>query len=282
VKASGLALGKGVYICPDVASAEQALSEIMSDKIFGESGSTVVIEEYMNGQEVSMHAFSDGHTSALFPSTQDHKRIGTGDVGPNTGGMGAFGPVPWIDASFMNQIKNAVVDPILAGLTEANSRFVGLLYPGLMVENGQAKVVEYNSRFGDPESQVYMHMLETDLVEILNACVNGTLAQIDIKWHPQTAVCVVLASEGYPGTPKKGLPITGLAEADALSGVAVFHGSTKLDDTGQLVTNGGRVLNVTATGANLAEAQAKAYEAVKLIHFDGMQYRTDIGAKAQE
>lgn len=279
VKASGLALGKGVYICANESEARQALEEIMGEKIFGESGSEVVIESYLTGQEVSVHAFSDGHTAALFPPAQDHKQIFDGDKGPNTGGMGTFAPVPWVRPALMERVQTEVVDPILAGLSRTDAPFSGLLYPGLMVDGAKLNVLEFNARFGDPETQSYMRLLKTDLLEVLNACVDGTLDQVALTWSDQTAVCVVLASGGYPGSIKKGLEITGIEAAEKLPGVVVFHAGTAQQD-GKIVTAGGRVLGITAVGGDIAEARAQAYAAIKFIHFDGMQYRTDIGQKS--
>jgi phosphoribosylamine--glycine ligase len=280
VKASGLALGKGVYICADFDEAKQALEEIMANKIFGDAGSSVVIEDYLAGQEISIHAFCDGATTALFPTAQDHKRIGTGDIGPNTGGMGTFAPVPWVKPTLLHKIQATVVEPVLAGLAARQAPFVGLLYPGLMVDGNNVRVLEYNARFGDPETQSYMRLLKTDLLDILNACIDGTLAKLKITWSDQTAITVVLASAGYPGKSTTGLPISGLAEAGEQPGIVVFHAGTKLDENDTPLTSGGRVLGVTATGRDLREAQQKAYDAIKLIHFDGLQYRTDIGDKA--
>src|SRR6185369_12209083 len=194
IKASGLALGKGVYICADLAKANQALQEIMGEKIFGESGSMIVIEDYLTGQEVSIHAFCDGRSTVLFPASQDHKQIFDADKGPNTGGMGSFAPVPWVTPKLMDNVKTTVVNRILAGLVDVGAPFVGLLYPGLMIDGDKIRVVEFNSRFGDPETQIYMPLLQTDLLEIFNACIDGTLADIEIKWSSQTAVCVVVAS----------------------------------------------------------------------------------------
>lgn len=211
VKASGLALGKGVYICQTTAEAEQALDEIMGEKRFGEAGNSVVIEEFLDGQEVSIHAFCDGRTAVLFPTAQDHKRVGTGDTGPNTGGMGTFAPVPWTDQELLDRAHHQVVKPILEGLARSGAAFRGMLYPGLMVgPDGNFKVLEYNARFGDPETQSFLRLLETDLLEILNACVDGTLADVPIKWSGHTAITVVLASEGYPGKTITGRPISGL------------------------------------------------------------------------
>lgn len=279
VKASGLALGKGVYICADLGAAKRALDEIMGEKRFGEAGNSVVIEDYLAGQEVSIHAFCDGHTAKLFPPAQDHKRIGTGDTGPNTGGMGTFAPVPWVTPALMHRAQHEVVGPILAGLKAHHAPFTGTLYPGLMVDGDHLKVLEYNARFGDPETQSFMRLLQTDLLEILDACVDGNLSSRHLQWSGETAITIVLASEGYPGTYPKGVAITGIEAAEKLPDVVVFHAGTKLED-GRLVTSGGRVLNVTAVGRDLLEARAKAYAAIKLIHFNGMQYRTDIGHKA--
>jgi phosphoribosylamine--glycine ligase len=279
IKASGLALGKGVYIVQDIAEADAALDEIMSEKIFGDAGSSVVIEDFLTGQEVSVHAFSDGHSSKLFPPAQDHKTIFDHDQGPNTGGMGAFAPVKWVTSELMDKVKATVVDPALAGLAAANSPFTGLLYPGLMVNGDDVKVLEYNSRFGDPETQVFMRLLESDLMDLLDACVDWRLADQPVAWSDQTAVAVALASPGYPASSTKGLEITGVAEASALPDVEVFQAGTKLDGD-KLVTNGGRVLYVSATGTDLADARNKAYAAVAKIHFEGMQYRTDIGDKS--
>ena len=279
VKASGLALGKGVYICRNLMEANHALDDIMGEKVFGEAGNQVVIEEYLTGQEVSIHAFCDGHTSVLFPTAQDHKRIRTGDKGPNTGGMGTFAPVPWVKPDLLHRIQQHVVHPILSGLKAHHSPFTGTLYPGLMVHGHDFKVLEFNARFGDPETQSYMRLLETDLLEILDACVDGRLSDVHIKWSHQTAITVVLASEGYPGTYPKGLPITGLAEAEGLPDIVVFHAGTKQDDE-HLVTSGGRVLGVTALGSDLRDAQRKVYAAIERVSFQGMQFRTDIGDKA--
>jgi phosphoribosylamine---glycine ligase len=286
VKASGLALGKGVVICANLDEANQALEDIMGEKVFGAAGSSVVIEAFLSGQEISIHAFCDGHTTALFPAAQDHKAIHDGDRGPNTGGMGTFAPVPWVQPKLLETVRTTVVEPALAGLAAQGAPFTGLLYPGLMVAgNSDFKVLEFNARFGDPETQSYLRLLETDLLDIFDACLDGTLADLPIKWSGQTAVTVVMASAGYPGKYRKDLPITGLEAAAAQPDVVVFHAGTRLADTaspqaGPYLTSGGRVLGVSATGRDLADAQAKAYAAVKLIRFDGAQYRTDIGAKA--
>lgn len=279
VKASGLALGKGVYICADEAEAQRALAEIMTDNIFGEAGNSVVIEDYLEGQEVSVHAFTDGHSAVLFPPAQDHKRIGTGDTGPNTGGMGAFAPVPWVKPGLMDLVHRQAVDPALAALETAGTPFTGVLYPGLMVDGNQLNILEFNARFGDPETEVFMRLLRSDLLDVLDACVDGRLSDVPPVWDDRTAVTVVLASAGYPGKSRTGLPITGLAAAAAHPDVVLFHAGTKQEGE-RIVTNGGRVLNVTAVGDDLADARAKAYAAIDDIHFEGMQYRTDIGQKA--
>jgi phosphoribosylamine--glycine ligase len=278
VKASGLALGKGVYVCQNLSEAQIALEEIMTEKVFGESGNSVVIEDFMEGQEVSIQALHDGTTTRILPVSQDHKRIGTGDLGPNTGGMGTYAPVPWVDSALIASISSTIVDPALAGLNILGAPFKGMLYPGLMINKTGAKVVEFNARFGDPEPQSYLRLLETDMLDLLDACVDGKLAGIKLMCSDKTAVCVVLASGGNPGHYETGFPITGIDKAEERPDIAVFHAGTKyLGDT--LVTAGGRVLGVTATGSTLSEARKKAYDAISYIHFDGMQYRTDIGLK---
>ena len=251
---------------------------MMAEKIFGEAGRQVVIEEYLGGQEVSIHAFCDGRQAALFPPAQDHKRVGTGDTGPNTGGMGAYAPVPWLDDEMLGKVRAQVIDPVLTELEMQGSPFTGTLYPGIVVESGEVKVLEFNARFGDPETQSYMLLLDSDLLGILNACATAADYFQALEWSTKTALTVVLASEGYPGKYQTGLPITGVEAAEALPGIVVFHAGTRRVD-GHLLTSGGRVLDVTAVADTLAEAQRKAYEAVKLIHFEGMQYRTDIGDK---
>jgi phosphoribosylamine---glycine ligase len=285
IKASGLALGKGVYICADINEANQALDEIMGQKVFGGSGDEVVIEEFLRGQEVSIQVLCDGHTSVILPVSQDHKAIGAGDVGPNTGGMGAYAPVSWMTPELLERVRTQVVEPVLAGLAAAEAPFTGLLFPGLMITPaGEIKVLEFNARFGDPEPQSYLRLLKTDFLDVLNAAVDGQLAGLKLEWSSDTAVCVVMASGGYPGKYQKGLPITGLDAAAKLPGVVIFHAGTRLapgadPKTGPYVTSGGRVLGVSAVGRDLAEARDRAYAAAKLIHFDGAQYRTDIGLR---
>lgn len=284
VKASGLALGKGVYVCKKPEEAEQALKEIMLDRVFKDAGNEVVIEEYLDGQEISIHVLSDGKTHVLFPPSQDHKPVYEDDEGPNTGGMGAIVPVPWVTGAMMTDIDNWVVTPALEALAAQGATFSGLLYPGLKMTSTGPKVLEFNARFGAPECEVYMRLLKSDLLELLQACVDGTLAQKKIEWNPGFAVNIMLASGGYPISYKKGFPITGIEEAEKIRDVVVFHAGTKIENLpaqagGQLVTAGGRVLSVSAVGDTLNRALEHAYEAIGKIHFEGMHYRRDIGAK---
>lgn len=276
VKASGLALGKGVYICNTKEEAQTALEEIMLDKKFGSSGSEVVIEEFMQGTELSIHAFCDGKTSILFPASQDHKRIFDNDKGPNTGGMGTIAPLTWINEKDLEKINNEIVKPLLAGLKKEGSPFKGLLYPGLMEKNGEFKVVEFNARFGDPETQVYMQLLESDLYDILHSCATGTLDQANISWSKKSAACISVASCGYPGSYEKGFEVSGIDKAEQDPDIVIFHASTKREG-GRVLTNGGRVLSVNAVADSLEKALEKAYNAVDKIHFEGMHFRKDIG-----
>lgn len=278
VKASGLALGKGVYVCKTLAHAETALSEIMLDHVHKDAGNEVVVEEFLDGQEISIHAFCDGKTFVLFPPAQDHKPIHDGDEGKNTGGMGTIVPVSWVNADTLKIVGEQVVRPTLEALAKHGRSFSGLLYPGLKMTSNGLKVLEFNARFGDPETQSYMRLLKTDLLDILEACVDGTLAELTIEWHPGFAVCVVIASDGYPDEYKKGVSLRGIAEAECVSDVVIFHSGTNFD--GELKTSGGRVLGVSAIGNTLSDALDRAYEAARLIQFEGMQYRNDIGAKA--
>lgn len=278
IKADGLATGKGVIIAQNEAQIDAAINEIMVNKVFGASGDKVVVEDFLQGQEVSMHALSDGAESVMFPASQDHKQIFDGDKGPNTGGMGVIAPVPWVTAEHVNFVREHAVQPALTGLAEQGATFAGCLYPGLMINGDDIKLLEFNARFGDPEAEVYMRLLVSDLYDLLVACATGTLNPQTVRWASGYAVTVVIASAGYPGSYKKGDPITGIAEAEEQPDIVVFHAGTAWRE-GQLVTAGGRVLNVTATGQTLDEALDKAYNAVQLIHFDGMQYRTDIGRR---
>jgi phosphoribosylamine--glycine ligase len=279
IKASGLALGKGVTVCQTLDEAKATLKKAMIDKIFGEAGNQVIIEEYLQGPEYSIHAFCDGETFQLLPASQDHKPAFDGNKGPNTGGMGTIAPVPWVTQEILNDVAQRIVEPTLEGLKKLDSPFVGLLYPGLMQTQDVPKVLEFNARFGDPETQSYMRLLKTDLFDIIEASLNGKLNDINIEWLSGFACCIVLASGGYPGAYEKGKEITGIDEAEKMDDIVVFHAGTIIKD-GKLVTNGGRVLGVTAVADDLKIALSKAYTAVKLIKFDGMHYRKDIGAKS--
>lgn len=279
VKADGLALGKGVLICASVAEANQAIDEILVAKTFGAAGQQIVIQEFLEGTEVSLHALCDGTTAKLFPTAQDHKRAFDGDTGLNTGGMGTYSPTQFLSDAELQRVGDAILQPWLRGCQAEGIDFHGILYPGIMLTKAGPKVLEFNARFGDPETQVYLTRLENDLVELLDASVAGTLAGIKLRWRKEASVCVVMASGGYPGHYEKGLPIQGLKEAAQLANVTVFHAGTKRTPTGTLVTDGGRVLGVTGLGENMAEAVRRAYEGVKLIHFEGAHYRRDIAAR---
>ena len=278
IKASGLALGKGVIIAHNLNEAEQALKKMMNEKIFGSAGTEVVIEEFLVGKEISIHAFCDGETAILFPAAEDHKRIFDEDKGPNTGGMGTIAPVPWVSDKILKEIEEKIVQPTLRALKKRGRPFCGILFPGVMITDEGLKVIEFNARFGDPETEVYMRILETDLVEILLACTNGMLKKQKIKWSEKSACCVVCASGGYPGKYETGKTISGLDTIHNKS-VVVFHAGTKMNGN-KAVTNGGRVLGVTAVGENLKTALSKSYDAIKSISFEGMQYRKDIGKKS--
>jgi len=279
VKADGLALGKGVLICSHQAEAERAVDEIMVSKAFGAAGARVVIQEFLEGIEVSLHALCDGATARIFPTSQDHKRALDGDLGLNTGGMGTYSPTPFLTDAQLAEAARTILEPFLRGCREEGIDYRGLLYPGIMLTQDGPKVLEFNARFGDPETQVYLTRLENDLVELLDASVNGTLDRHELKWSPLASVCVVMASGGYPGHYAKGKVITGLDAANALPHAKVFHAGTAAKD-GHIVTNGGRVLGVTVLGEDLKTAQAAAYAAAEKIHFEGAHYRRDIGAKA--
>jgi len=279
VKADGLALGKGVLICANPAEAERAVDEIMVGKAFGAAGARVVIQEFLEGVEVSLHALCDGTTAKMFPTSQDHKRALDGDRGLNTGGMGAYSPTPFLSDAQLADAAKKILDPFMRGCAEEKIDYRGILYPGIMLTKSGPKVLEFNARFGDPETQVYLTRLENDLVELLEAGAGGTLGKMELKWKPQASVCVVVASGGYPGNYPKGKIIIGLDAADQLPHTKVFHAGTALKD-GQIVTNGGRVLGVTALGEDLRAAQAAAYAAVECIRFEGAHFRRDIAAKA--
>ncbi len=278
VKADGLALGKGVIICASMSEARAAIDEMLVGNKFGAAGSRVVIQELLQGMEISLHAICDGKAAKIFPTSQDHKRIGEGDTGLNTGGMGAYSPTPFLNEKELAAVGRMILSPWLKGCAAEGIDYRGILYPGVMLTESGPKVLEFNARFGDPETQVYLPRMETDLYEVLDASVNGTLNRLELRWRPEVAVCVVMASAGYPADYAKGKPITGLDEAARLPDVKVFHAGTAVAD-GQIVTNGGRVLGVTAWAKDLATARMKALDAVSRIQFDGAQFRHDIAAK---
>jgi phosphoribosylamine--glycine ligase len=279
IKADGLAFGKGVLICKNKEEAEQALSDILVKKIFGDSGNRVVIEEFMNGIEISVHALSDGENYIIFPLAQDHKRIGENNTGPNTGGMGVIAPLSFINPDIIKQIEKEIIAPALESMSSLGAPFKGILYPSIMLTIDGPKIIEFNARFGDPEAQVYMRLLDGDLLEILEACVEGKLNTLEIKWKNLFACNIALASLGYPEKYEKGKEIFGVEGND--KDVVIFHAGTKIKDN-KLVTNGGRVLGVSAVGENLEQALKTAYDAIKKINFEGMQYRKDIGKEALE
>jgi phosphoribosylamine--glycine ligase len=277
IKASGLAAGKGVIVTDTVEEARRALYQTMQEKVFGGAGDTVVIEKRMSGPEVSVLAFSDGKTIVPMPPARDHKRIRDNDEGPNTGGMGAYCPVPDVSQVEIDEIKRTILQPTIDGMRQQGTPYSGVLYAGLMKTAGGFKVIEFNCRFGDPETQVILPLLESDLFEIAKACAEGQLDQINLRWNKGACATVVLASPGYPDHYSKGLPISGLDKAAQHAGVSVFHAGTTIDASGQVVSNGGRVLNVSAVGRDLPEALRRAYGAVEDIYFDGMHFRRDIG-----
>ena len=279
VKADGLALGKGVLICNGRSEIYGAMLEMFSGRKFGDAGKKVVLQEYLEGVEVSLHALCDGTTAKMFPTSQDHKRAFDGDLGLNTGGMGTYSPTPFLSDTQLAEVAKKILEPFMRGCTEEGIDYRGILYPGVMLTKDGPKVLEFNARFGDPETQVYLTRLENDLVELLDASVCGTLGKVELKWSPLASVCVVMASGGYPGSYAKGKVITGLDTANALPQTKVFHaGTARAGD--QIVTSGGRVLGVTALGKDLKTAQAAAYAAVECIQFEGAQFRRDIAAKA--
>jgi phosphoribosylamine--glycine ligase len=278
VKADGLAAGKGVTIAKGAKEAEAAMRASF-DGAFGEAGETVLLEEFLEGPECSLLAFVDGKTVTVMPPAQDHKRAFDGDTGPNTGGMGVYSPVPAITDETLATMKG-LLEKTVAGMHRENLRFRGVLYGGFILTASGPKVLEYNARFGDPETQVLLPRLQTDLIDIMLAVADGHLESQNVKWSAEAAVSVVLASGGYPGDFEKGKIITGIADAEVVPGVTVYHAGTELREDGKLVTSGGRVLDVTALAPTLAEARDRAYEAAAKISFDGKQMRTDIAAKA--
>lgn len=277
LKADGLALGKGVLICNNLQEAIEGVNTIMKDKKFGEAGSTMVIEEFMTGREVSVLSYVDGETIRIMTSAQDHKRAMDGDQGLNTGGMGTFSPSPFyteeVDAFCKKYIYQATVDAMKA----EGRPFKGIIFFGLMLTEKGPRVLEYNARFGDPEAQVVIPRMKNDIIEVMEACIDGTLSKIDLQFEDNAAVCVVLASEGYPVSYDKGYPISGLDSLKGIDGYYVFHAGTKFNNQGEIVTNGGRVLGVVAKGCDLKQARLNAYSATTWIDFDNKYKRNDIG-----
>ena len=279
IKAAGLAKGKGVFVCDDPADGILAAEKIMCDRIFGPAGDKIIVEDKLLGEEVSILAFVDGRNIYLMESSQDHKPIGDGDTGPNTGGMGAYSPAPIVTEDLMNRITREILVPVVDGMNRNGTPYKGILYAGLMITAGGPRVLEFNVRFGDPETQPILIRLKSDLLEVCLAVCDGRLDKVTLKWDRRPAVCVVMASGGYPGDYQKGKRITGLNEADRIEDVVVFHAGTAVKN-GDIVTNGGRVLGVTALGQTVADAKARAYKAVDKIKFDGAYCRRDIADKA--
>ena len=281
LKADGLALGKGVLICNTLEEAKAGVKEIMLDKKFGASGNTMVVEEFMTGREVSVLSFVDGKTIKTMTSAQDHKRAKDGDQGLNTGGMGTFSPSPFYTKEVDEFCRKYVYQKTVDAMAAEGREFKGIIFFGLMLTEDGPKVLEYNARFGDPEAQVVLPRMKNDLIDVIEACIDGTLDQVDLQFEDNAAVCVVLASDGYPVADEKGLPITGLDEFKKHEGYYCFHAGTKFDGD-QIVTNGGRVLGVTAKGATLKEARANAYKATEWVKFDNKYMRHDIGKAIDE
>lgn len=281
LKADGLALGKGVLICGNLEEAKEGVKTIMLDKKFGTSGNTMVIEEFMTGREVSVLSFVDGNTVKTMTSAQDHKRAGDGDTGLNTGGMGTFSPSPFYTEEVDAYCRKYIFQPTVDAMKAEGRPFKGVIFFGLMLTEDGPKVLEYNARFGDPEAQVVLPRMKNDMVDVVEACIDGTLDQIDLQFEDNAAVCVVLASDGYPVSYEKGYPITGLDAFENREGYYCFHAGTKMAD-GRIVTNGGRVLGVTAKGKDLKEARANAYAAAEWVKFDNKYMRHDIGKAIDE
>ncbi len=282
LKADGLALGKGVLICGTREEAREGVRSLMMDKQFGSAGDRIVVEEFMTGREVSVLSFVDGKTIKVMTSAQDHKRAKDGDKGLNTGGMGTFSPSPFYTEEVDEFCKKHIFQPTVDAMREEGREFKGIIFFGLMLTEKGPKVLEYNARFGDPETQVVLPRMKNDLVEVFEACIDGTLDQVELEFEDNAAVCVVLASDGYPEHYEKGLPITGLDEFQDKEGYYVFHAGSRFDGEGRVVTNGGRVLGVTAVGQDLKEARARAYKATEWIHFDNKYMRNDIGKAIDE
>ena len=281
VKADGLAAGKGVVVASSMEEAIPAARGMIEEGLLGESGRKVIVEDALEGEELTVLALTDGLTWRMLPPSQDHKRVFDGDRGPNTGGMGAFAPVPWVDSSLCDRIRNLILEPSFRGLREDGIPYCGILYAGLMIgSDGMPRVIEYNVRFGDPEAQVVIPLLEGDFGEMIIACCEGRLGEVSFREPARWSADVVLASGGYPGSFEKGKKITGLDEAAGMTDFLVFHGGTALDPEGHFITSGGRVLSAVGLGNSLEEAIAKAYEGASAISFENMHYRKDIGQKA--
>jgi len=279
IKADGLAAGKGVFPSVTVAESLAAIDRIMNQREFGEAGAKIVVEEFLPGEEASFICFTDGKTIIPMPSSQDHKRVFDGDKGPNTGGMGAYSPAPVITAAMEEKIMRDIMHPIIQALHASGIRYKGVIYAGLMIENGNPRVLEFNVRFGDPETQPLLVRLKTDLLDIMQAVIDERLSEIAVSWDPRPSVCVVMASGGYPDAYEKGHPIAGLQEAARVPDTVVFHAGTALCN-GQVVNDGGRVLGVTGWGNSITDAVKSAYRAVDKIHWQGVQFRRDIAGRA--
>jgi phosphoribosylamine--glycine ligase len=279
VKADGLSKGKGVFVCKTNDEALHALDSIMKDKVFGNAGNQVVIEECLIGEEISLLAFTDGRNIVAMESSQDHKTVFDGDEGPNTGGMGAYSPVPIMTSELYLQVEKEILVPTVHAMNREERPYKGVIYIGLMITSSGPMVLEFNVRLGDPEAQVILSRMKSDIVPIMLATISGELDKVDLEWYPQASVCVVMASGGYPGSYDNGKEISGLHLLKNQDGISVFHAGTKSAD-GKVVTNGGRVLGVVASGGDIEEAQKNVYEAVSKVSFDGAHYRRDIASKA--
>ena len=280
VKADGLAAGKGVLLCRSSREALVAVDTIMRQRLFGEAGDQIVVEEFLEGQEISVLAFSDGQTVLLMDSAQDHKAVYDGDIGPNTGGMGAYSPAPVFTELMRQKVRDKIMLPMVRAMQQEGRTYKGILYAGLMLTKTGPQILEFNARFGDPETQPLMVRMETDIIPLFEACIDGTLGQCQVNWKNKSSVCVVMTAEGYPGAYQKGEIISGLKNANSTPEVVVFHAGTKEQD-GKVLTNGGRVLGVTATGANTESAIQRAYDAVGKVNWRGVHYRKDIGSRGR-
>ena len=280
VKADGLAAGKGVLLCRTTEEALIAVNTIMKNRSFGSAGDQIVIEEFLEGQEISVLAFSDGKTVLLMDSAQDHKAAFDGDTGPNTGGMGAYSPAPVFTEVMQQKVRDKIMLPMVRAMKQEGRPYKGVLYAGLMLTKTGPQILEFNARFGDPETQPLLVRMDSDIIPIFEACIDGTLDQCQLNWKNKSSVCVVMAAAGYPNSYEKGKFISGLENANSIQEVVVFHAGTKKQD-GKIVTNGGRVLGVTATGENTSSAIERAYEAVNQIKWEGIHYRKDIGYRTR-